>query len=94
MFTGIPPLQVRSKETRFAGGGYQMLLEEFALAHPARRDKRLRRDEADLKDLQIPLRQIWTREVPRICSARYQGWTRLAQQLPAGGMNTNVCQPE
>jgi hypothetical protein len=69
MFTGIPQIQVCSEETRLLGGGNQILLEEFALAHPARCKKRLRSDKPDPKDLQIPLRQLWTRKVPRIWSA-------------------------
>jgi len=93
MFTRIPQIQVRSEETRLLCGGNQILLEEFALAHPARCKERLGRNESNLKGLQVPLRQLGTRKVPRIQFAFWHGWQRLARGVPAGTASTSPCQP-
>jgi hypothetical protein len=94
MFSRIPEIQVRSEETRFLRRWDQILLEEFALAHPARCKERLGRDESNLKGPEVLFRQLRTCKVPRIWFALGHGWPRIAPYIPAGTWRTSQYQPD
>ncbi len=55
---------------------------------------RNRRNESNLKRLQVPLRQLGTRKVPRIRLAFWHGWQRFARYVPVGISSTSPCQPD
>src|SRR5262249_44607970 len=93
MFTSVPQIQVCSEQPRVLRSRDQILLQEFALTHSARREERLGRDESNLECLQVLVRQSGARKVPRVRLVLHHGWHRLAHQVPAGIVSTSSYQP-